>query len=51
MYSREFFATKLGKAAMASIAMMVGFIVLAPELPAIHAASPLVLGWQQAELA
>jgi hypothetical protein len=51
MYDAKFFATKLGKAAMASIAMMVAFIVLAPELSAIHAAPPSLVGWQQVELA
>ena len=51
MYDREFFATKLGKAAMASIAMMVTFIVLAPELSTASVAPPLSIGWQQVELA
>jgi len=51
MYDAKFFATKLGKAALASVAMMVTFIVLAPELPTVQATTPLVVGWQQVELA
>lgn len=51
MYDAKFFATKLGKAALASIAMMVTFVVLAPELSTIHAAPPALVEWQQVELA
>ena len=43
MYNRSFFQTKLGQAAMASIAAMAAFVALSTQMqaaPAIAAATP-----------
>ena len=34
MYDRQFFQTKLGRAALASIAAMTAFIVISSQIPA-----------------
>lgn len=50
MYDRSFFATRLGQAAMASIAAMALFVVMSTQI-AITAPMPQVAVAQTAELA
>lgn len=40
MYNREFFSSKLGQAALASIAAMVAFVALSTQFNANHAHAP-----------
>lgn len=40
MYNREFFSSKLGQAALASIGAMVAFVALSTQMGAGHAHAP-----------
>ena len=50
MYDRHFFRTRLGQAAMLSIAAMSAFVVLSTQI-APASAAPMALAHQQAALA
>ena len=50
MYNRQFFSSTLGKAALASIAMMTAFVALSSQI-AVTAPMPMSASLEQIELA
>ncbi|GAB5352676.1 hypothetical protein [Qipengyuania sp. 483] len=50
MYDRKFFSTTLGKAALASVAMMTAFVALSSQIT-VATPMPMVASIQQMEIA
>ena len=50
MYSRQFFRSQLGQAAIASIAAMATFVLLSSQI-AVTAPTPVVAAYEQVEIA
>ena len=50
MYNRQFFSTQLGKAAIASIAMMTAFVALSSQIT-VTTPMPMVASIQHVEIA